>query len=225
MGWHYLELALTALAAMLSPTTLTFSVLVLVLAKRPLRSGFWFFLGALGATLAIGVIAAFVIGDAAAPAHPSGPPKLGVAVFDVVAAMFLVALVVYYLRRPRDPKREEKAVAQIGKVADSPITALLGAGAALANAGVFIPVALKDISELHPSTTGYIIEWVFFSLVSLLPLAAALVLIQAARDWTERTLHTARNWLIRYARIIGAVIVLALAASMLRNGINGLIHA
>jgi hypothetical protein len=31
--------------------------------------------------------------------------------------------------------------------------------------------------------------------------------------------------LIRYARIIGAVIVLALAASMLGNGINGLIHA
>jgi hypothetical protein len=62
-------------------------------------------------------------------------------------------------------------------------------------------------------------------LVSLFPLAAALVLIRAARGWTERALHTARNWLIRYARIIGAVIVLALAASMLGNGINGLIHA
>lgn len=87
------------------------------------------------------MIAAFVLGDAAAPPHPSGPPKLWVAVFDVVAALFLVALVVYFLRRPRDPAREEKAVAQIGKVADSPITALLGAGAALDNPGVFIPWA------------------------------------------------------------------------------------
>lgn len=225
MGWHYTELALTALAAMLSPTTLTWSVLVLVLAKRPLRSGFWFFLGALAATLALGVIAAFVLGDAAAPSHRSGPPKLWVAVFDVVAALSLVALVVYYLRRPRDPTREEKAVAQIGKIADSPIIALLGAGAALANPGVFIPLGLKDISELHPSTTGYIIEWAFFSLVSLLPLAATLVLILAAQDWTERKLDMARDWLTRNALIIGAVIVLALAASMLRNGINGLIHA
>ena len=62
---------------MLSPTTLTFSVLVLVLSKRPLRSGFWFYLGALGTTLAVGVIAAFVIGDAAAPSNPSGPPSSG----------------------------------------------------------------------------------------------------------------------------------------------------
>jgi hypothetical protein len=33
------ELGLTALAAMLSPTTLTFSVLALVLSKRPARTG------------------------------------------------------------------------------------------------------------------------------------------------------------------------------------------
>jgi len=42
VSWVYLELALVSLAAMLSPTTLTFSVLALVLAKRPLRTGVWF---------------------------------------------------------------------------------------------------------------------------------------------------------------------------------------
>lgn len=62
-------------------------------------------------------------------------------------------------------------------------------------------------------------------MVSLLPLAAALILILAAQNWTERNLRTARDWLTRNARIIGSVIVLALAASMLGNGINGLIHA
>ena len=67
MGWISTELALTALAAMLSPTTLTFSVLVLVLGERPLRTGIWFYLGALGATLGIGVVAAFVIGDLCPP--------------------------------------------------------------------------------------------------------------------------------------------------------------
>jgi Sap, sulfolipid-1-addressing protein len=225
MGWHDVELALTALAAMLSPTTLTFSVLVLVLSKRPLRSGFWFYLGALAVTVAVGVIAAFVIGDAAAPSHPSGPPKLWVAVIDVVGAVLLVALVIYYLHRPRDAAREEKAVAQIAKVADSPAAALFGAGAALANAGAFIPLGLKDISELRPSTVGYIIAWVLFSLVSLLPLATALILVLVSKGWTLRKLDAARDWLTRNARVIAAVIVLLLAALMLRNGIEGLILA
>ena len=61
MGWIDAELALTALAAMVSPTTVTFSVLVLVLGDRPLRTGLWFYIGALGATLGIGVVAAFVL--------------------------------------------------------------------------------------------------------------------------------------------------------------------
>jgi Sap, sulfolipid-1-addressing protein len=222
---HNVELALTALAAMLSPTTLTWSVLVLVLSKRPLRSGLWFYFGALGATLAVGVIAAFVIGDAAAPSHSARVPKLWVAIIDVVAALLLVALVIYFLRRPRDPTREEKAVAQISKVADSPIATLLGAGAVLANPGVFIPLGLKDISEMRPSTTGYIIAWVLFSLISLLPMAAALVLILVAKGWILPKLDATREWLTRNTRIIAAVIVLLLAASMLRNGIDGLIHA
>jgi hypothetical protein len=42
------ELGLTALAAMLSSTMLTFSVLALALSDRPGRTGLWFFLGAFG---------------------------------------------------------------------------------------------------------------------------------------------------------------------------------
>ena len=57
------EFALVCLAAMLSPTTLTFSVFALVLGDRPLRTGFWFYLGALSITLVIGVVAAFVLGN------------------------------------------------------------------------------------------------------------------------------------------------------------------
>jgi hypothetical protein len=65
MGSIDAQLALTAVAAMLSPTTLSFSVLVLVLGARPLRTGLWFYLGALGVTLAVGVLAAFVLGNKA----------------------------------------------------------------------------------------------------------------------------------------------------------------
>jgi hypothetical protein len=221
LGWIDVELLLVSLAAMLSPTTLTFSTLTLVLSERPLRTGFWFYLGALIATLGIGVIAAFVLGDAAASSHPS-TPKTWVAVVDVVAGSLLLAWVVRALRRPRDPKRTAAMMEQIQKVTASPAIAVVGAGATLANPGGFIPIALKDISELDPSRTEYVAAWLFFTLVSLLPLATALVLLLVAREWTGRVLEAARKWLDLHARTIAAVILIALAAALLRNGIAGL---
>jgi hypothetical protein len=113
-------------------------------------------------------------------------------------------------------------VTQMSKIVNSPIIAIIGAGAALANPGGFIPIALKDISETDPTTTQYIIEWVFFSLVSLLPLAIALVMLLVAPDWADQVLDRVRDWLMRNARKVAAVIVVLLAASLLRNGIAGL---
>jgi len=221
MGWIDAELALTALAAMLSPTTLTFSVLVLVLGDRPLRTGLWFYAGALGATLGIGVVAAFVLGDAAASGTPS-EPKTWVAVLDVALALALLVLVVVVLRRPPNRKRTESMLTQMQKVASSPVVAILGAGAALANPGAFIPIALKDISELDPTATEYVVDWVFFSVVSLLPLAVALLLLVLAPAWTKRALGVVRVWLEHNARNVAAVIVVLLALSLLRSGIAGL---
>jgi hypothetical protein len=221
MGWIDTELALTALAAMLSPTTLIFSVLVLVLGDRPLRTGFWFYLGALTATLGIGVIAAFVLGNVAATDTPSSP-KTWVAVLDVIIGFVLLVWVVRVLRRPADPARVASAVDKMGKVASSPAVAVLGAGAALANPGAFIPIALKSISELNPSATQYVVDWLFFTIVSLLPLSLALLMLLVARDRAQRLLGSVRRWLERNARTIAAANVVLLAASLLRNGIAGL---
>jgi hypothetical protein len=221
LDWISAELALTALAAMFSPTTLTFCVLVLVLGKRPLRTGLWFYFGALGATLGIGIVAAFVIGNVAASQTPS-TPKTWVAVVDVIAALALLFFVLRAMRRPPNPERAAGMIAQMEKVSSSRAVAILGAGAALANPGAFIPIALKDISELDPSTTQYIVDWVFFSLASLFPLLVALVLLVVAREWTERALGGVRAWLELHARTVAAAIVVLLALSLLRNGIAGL---
>lgn len=220
MTWINAELALVALAAMLSPTTLTFSTLALVLGDRPLRTGFWFYLGALSATLGIGVIAAFVLGDVAA--SETSTPKTWVAIVDVVAAVVLLVYVIRAARRPPDPARLNSMIAQMNKLATAPLAAVVGAGAMLANPGGFIPLALKDISELDPSAAQYVVDWVFFALVSLLPLAVALLLLVVARDWTQRVLVAARGWLERHARAIAFVILVLLAASLFRNGIAGL---
>jgi hypothetical protein len=215
------ELGLVALAAMFSPTTLTFSVLSLVLSDRPRRTGLLFYLGAFGTTLAIGIVAAFVLGDAAAAPEPS-TPKTWVAIVDVVAAVWLLAFVFVRMRRPPDPKRISDMVAQMSKVSDSPWIAIIGAGAALGNAGGFIPLALKEISELNPTSGEYIVLWLAFALIALLPLAVALIALTVNRPWAERILHSARSWLERRARIFAAVILVLLAAALLRNGIAGL---
>src|SRR3954454_5854651 len=170
MGWIDTELVLVALAAMLSPTTLTFSMLVLILGDRPLRTGGGVFLRALRAAVSIGVGAAFVLGDAAASSEPS-TPKTWVAVVDVVAAVLIAGWVVRALRRPPNAERTAGMIARMETVASSPAIAVVGAGAALANPGGFIPIALKTISEARPRTTGYAVEWVFFPMVDLLPLS------------------------------------------------------
>ena len=216
------ELGLTALAAMLSPTTLSFTVFALVLGERPLRTGLWFFVGAFGVTLIIGVVAAFVLGNAAASSNSSETPPTSVAIIDVVAGVLLLAYVVRALRRPRDPKRAAGMVEKMSTVASSPAVAIIAAGATLANPGGFIPIALKDISQLNPTAAEYIVLWVGFALVSLLPLLAALVALVVARDWTTSRLHAVRGWLEQHARTLAAVIILLLAATLLRNGIVGL---
>ena len=215
------ELGLTALAAMLSPTTLSFSVLALVVGDRPLRTGFWFFLGAFGMMLVIGVAAAFVLGDAAAPPESGTPPTL-VSIFDLVAGALLLIWVARNARRPPDPKRAGDMIEKMSKLASSPVIAIVAAGATLANAGGFIPIALKDISQLNPSHAEYVVYWVGFALVSLLPLLAALVSLLVARDWTTALLQAARGWLERHAKTIAMVIIVLLAATLLRNGIVGL---
>jgi hypothetical protein len=221
MGWVDLELALISLAAMLSPTTLTFSVLAVVLSKRPLRTGVWFYLGAFTVTIAIGILAAFVLGDVAAPSS-SGERKTWVSVFDLVAGLALFVYVARTWRRPIGEKTTKGMVDKMSTVASSPWIAVFAAGATLANPGGFIPLALKAISETDPTTAGYAASWLFFTVVSLLPLSLAVLLMLVAPARAERILRAARTWLEGNLRLIASVIILLLAVTLLRNGISGL---
>jgi hypothetical protein len=221
MGWVDSELVLVSLAAMLSPTTLTFSIVTLVVAKRPLRTGFWFYLGAFGVTILIGIVAAFVLGNAAAP-HSSGGRKTWVSVFDIVAGAALLVYVARTWRRPFAEKTTQGMVEKMTSVASSPWIAVVAAGATLANPGGFIPLALKAISETDPSTAGYAVTWLVFTVVSLLPLGLAIVLLIVVPERAERLLRASRTWLEGHLRLIASVIIVLLAVSLLRNGISGL---
>jgi hypothetical protein len=221
MSWVYAELVLVSLAAMLSPTTLTFSVLAVVLSKRPLRTGVWFYLGAFFVTIAIGILAAFVLGDIAAPSS-SGGRKTWVSVFDLIAGVALLVYVARTWRTPIGEKTTKGMVDKMSSVASSPWIAVFAAGATLANPGGFIPIALKSISELNPTTAGYAVEWLFFTVVSLLPLGVAILLMLVSPARAERVLQAARTWLEGNLRLIASAIILLLAITLFRNGISGL---
>ena len=105
MGWVDAELVLVSLGAMLLPTTLMFCVLALVLGERPLKTGILFYLGALTATLAIGVAAAFVLGDVASSDTPS-QPKTWVAVLDLALGGLLLLWVARTARKAVRPGQD-----------------------------------------------------------------------------------------------------------------------
>lgn len=220
MTYVDVQLVLVGLVAMLEPATLTSSVLALVLGDRPLRTGSWFYLGGLGATLAVGVLAAFVLGNAAA--SPTSTPKTWVSVFGIIAGTLLLAYVARTIRRPVNPETTANNIARMSKVATAPAITIVGAGAVLANAGVFMIVALKDISQLNPSAGQYVLDWLLFALASMLPLSCALVMLLVARGRTMPLLAVARGWIERHARTVVLVILVALAASLLRDGVAGL---
>jgi hypothetical protein len=145
-----------------------------------------------------------------------------VAVVDVVAGVLLLAYVGRAIRRPANPARVQGMIARMESVASSPAIAIVGAGAALANPGGFIPIALKDVSQLNPTAAEYGLFWLMFSVAALLPLIVAIVLLVVTPDRAGRALGGARGWLERHAMTIAFVIVFALAVALLRNGIAGL---
>jgi hypothetical protein len=221
VSWVYAELVLVSLGAMLLPTTLMFCVLALVLGDRPLRTGVLFYAGALAATLAIGIAAAFVLGDVATSDTPS-TPKTWVAILDVALGGLLLVWVARTARRPYDPAKVAGMVDKMSGIASSPWIAVIAAGALLANPGMFVPIALKTISETDPTPASYTAQWIFFSVVSLAPLLVAIVLLVVSRDRAMRLLGAARGWLERHAIQVALVLVCLLALSLLRSGIAGL---
>jgi hypothetical protein len=211
------ELALVGLVAMLEPATLISSLLALIVGDRPLRTGLLFYLGGIGLTLTIGVAAAFVLGNVAAA--PRSGPKTWVIVFDFIAGGAILVYAAWTVARTPDPAQTDANVERMRKVADAPAITIVAAGALLANAGPFMLVALKNISELDPGTTQYIIDWIVFAVASLLPLGLALVALLVAPAWTRPRLAGVGAWVERHARTIAVLVMFALAISLLRDGI------
>jgi hypothetical protein len=226
-----IELALVGLAAMLEPATLLSSVLALTVGDRPLRTGSWFYLGGLAATMCVGVIAALALGNVAA-AH-GGEPKTWVSIVTLIAGVavlgYALYLVIQIVRRRHDRGSRARAEDQIAhteermnRVASAPALSIVAAGAVLANPGVFMLLAAKNISQLNAGTVQFVLDWLLFAVVALLPLGLALVMLLVRVRAMDTILAAAHGLVVRHAQAILAVVLLGLGAALLRDGVAGL---
>jgi threonine/homoserine/homoserine lactone efflux protein len=147
-------------------------------------------------TLLIGVVAAFVLGNKAA-SHTSTPKKW-VSIVTILAGGVLLMYGIRLLFRPANPDQTARLTERMNKVASAPALAIIAAGAVLANPGIFMLVAAKSISQLDPSTAQYLLDWVLFTVVALLPLGIALLMLRVAPRFTQPRLIFARGWIERH---------------------------
>jgi hypothetical protein len=215
-----IELALVGLAAMLEPATLISSTLALLVGVRPLRTGLWFLAGGLGVTMVVGLIGAFALGKLAYA--PESNPKTWVSIVSLVLGFALATYALVTATRRRDRDQGSAIVDRMRSVSSASRWTILLAGAVLANAGIFMVVALKGISQLEAQGLTYLLDWTLFAVVSLLPLVVALTMLVVAPKWAMPRLSRARAWIEAHARDMTAVICGLLAASLIYEGVSGL---
>jgi hypothetical protein len=215
-----IELALVGIAAMLEPATLISSTLALLVGDRPLRTGLWFLAGGLGLTMVVGLVGAFALGALAYA--PESSPKTWVSIVSLLLGCALAGYAVVVATRRRDGDQGTAIVSRMRSVSRASGWTILLAGAVLANAGIFMVVALKSISQLDVSGVSYLLDWTLFAVVSLLPLVVSLAMLVIAPGWAMPRLTIARGWIEAHARDITAVICGLLAISLIYEGVAGL---
>jgi hypothetical protein len=186
---------------------------------RPLRTGLWFLAGGLGLTMIVGLIGAFALGALAYA--PESNPKTWVSLLSLLLGCLLggYALVVATRRRG---DQGTAIVERMQSVSRASGWTILLAGALLANAGIFMVVALKGISQLDVQGLRYLLDWTLFAVVSLLPLVLSLILLVLAPAWATPRLTIARGWIEVHARGMTATICGLLAISLIYEGVSGL---
>jgi hypothetical protein len=216
-----IELALVGLAAMLEPATLISSTLAVLVGDRPKRTGLWFLAGGLGVTMLVGLVGAFALGAVAYA--PESSPKTWVSILSLALGCALGAYAVVVATRRRDDDQGNAIVERMRAVSGASGWTILLAGAVLANAGLFMVVALKGISQLDAEGLRYLLDWTLFAVVSLLPLVLALVLLVVAPGWAMPRLVRAREWIEAHARAMTATICGLLALSLIYEGVSALV--
>jgi hypothetical protein len=215
-----IELALVGLAAMLEPATLISSTLAVLVGDRPLRTGLWFLAGGLGVTMVVGLIGAFALGALAYA--PESNPKTWVSLVSLLLGCILAGYALVVATRRRGDDQAAAIVERMQSVSRASGWTILLAGALLANAGIFMVVALKGISQLDVHGLRYLLDWTLFAAVSLLPLLVALTMLALAPDWAMPRLTIARRWIEIHARGMTATICGLLAISLIYEGVSGL---
>jgi threonine/homoserine/homoserine lactone efflux protein len=212
---------IAAIALLLA--TLPMVLVTLMLATRRPAGVSRAFLG--GWTLGLTVVgaAALTVVDVAAP---SGPPPRWAGFVKVVLAVLLLALAARkWSARPRDGRAPDipKWMAAVESLTAARAFGLAFLTAAVNPKNVVITVsAVVAVADATSRLTDQIIALAVYVVVASLGLAAPAVVRRALGDRAGLVLAAADRWMTRNSAVVMAVVLAALGAVLLVNGLTAL---
>jgi hypothetical protein len=196
-------------------------VIVLLTMPSGRRRGIAFVLGWL---LAIGVIAAVVVGFAHGAdfsSHKTTPSRAASWAEIAVGAIVALAALRSLRRRPRGTATAEtpKWLARLDRT--NWLLAVL-VGAFMLTYSLTIAAAL-EILKANVSAADDALAFAVFAVASVLTIAAPVVLVLAAPERSTQVLVTWRRWLLGNSRTIGVIALVVIGALLIAKGAHDLI--
>jgi hypothetical protein len=201
------EFIVFAVLASLNPTLVAATTMMLLL-ERPARLMVGFLLGALTASISLGLVFVFSLSGSGA-AHAT---QHGISPGTDLALGGLALVIAYALRSNRvDAVRERRRARRATKPDKGPPRwqrelskgsprTTFAIGAVLSLPGASYIIALDRLRRLHYPATATIVLVVAFNIVQMWLLEIPLIGLVTAPDWTQRAIDRAKGWVGRHGR-------------------------
>jgi len=206
--------------ALCSPVSVV-TVIVLLTMPSGRRRGIAFVLGWL---LAIGVIAAFVVGFAhgqdfssqkTTPSQAASWAEIGVGLIIVVAAYRA-------LRRRPQAASDTGGPKWLDRLDRTNLVLALVVGAFMLTYSLTIAAAV-EVLKANVSAEDDALAFLAFAVASILTILAPIVVALAAPDRADERLAAWRRWLLGNSRIIGLIALVVIGALLIAKGAHDLI--
>lgn len=211
-----LKMILIGLAASISPVAVMV-LISLMFTKRPLRNSLFFLLGFTVLLVAIGLLVVFVFHAG----ESSGKSNFDAWIDIVLGGLCLLAI-------PLSVRKRSKTT-EPGSKSAKPLTAPKAFTVGVATMAINTSTMIIYISGVHFISSAKLsgfddaIAFIVLTLVTLITLIVPIALYVVFPKRAEKILGVLKAWLFKHNRVIGASILLVIAALLLYKGISALV--
>jgi Sap, sulfolipid-1-addressing protein len=206
--------------ALCSPVSIV-TVIVLLTMPSGRRRGIAFVLGWL---LAIGVIAAVVVGFAHGQdfsSHKTTPSRVA-SWIEIAVGLVAVFFASRALRRRRGKTSSSETPKWLDRLDRTNWLLAVLVGAFMLTYSLTIAAA-AEILKAHVSTEDDVLAFALFALASITTIAAPIAVALAAPDRADQRLAAWRAWLLGNSRLIGLIALIVIGAALIAKGAHDLV--